>query len=123
MYRYRDNSDCTRLSTDRASKHLSQIGSIIRVEGKRWRGKYGDGEAIMVTGSLGTMRLSGFLWGYAGEGPRGLVAFLKVLGVPEPLAKRTAFETHRLEDTGVDWTLTHGVTKWALDYQLPLIED
>ena len=115
MYRYRDNSGCTRLSIDRAAKHLAKIGRIVRIEGKRWRGKYGIDEAVLTTGSLGTIRLSGFLWGYGGEGPRGLTTFLVYVGLPAELAKQAA-NSPRLEDLGVDWTLTHGVVAdhWSL---------
>jgi len=106
-YRYRDHSGgVTRPSLTRVARNLHKIGQPYLVRGYRWMGKHNvDWEGIMVKGDQGTARFEGFLWGYGGEGPRGLVQLLIRLGVKKPDAERIAFRTPRLNAIGTDWEL------------------
>lgn len=60
-------------------------------------------EFVKVRGTLGTATFSGFLWGYNGEGTRGLHQLLMTIGVDFNLANYIAFDTRRNSDIGVDW--------------------
>jgi hypothetical protein len=86
-------------------KALLKIGNIRRVRGYRYRGKYGINEAVLVYGDKGTARFEGFLWGYGGEGPRGLVQLLTTIGVNRGYAHHVAFRTNRNSAIGTDWVL------------------
>jgi hypothetical protein len=90
MYRYRTTAS-TRNALARFDKHHHKIGDVVRIKGYCWLCKYKDSEgkarskinaAIMIVGTTGTMRIEGFAWGYAGEGPRGLKFILEKLNVP-----------------------------------------
>lgn len=84
MYRYRDNSGTTRKSLERAKLHLSKIGTPLYIRGYIYHGRYDTNHVgVMVHGTKGTARFSGFAWGYSGEGVRGLREFLTMLNVPE----------------------------------------
>lgn len=49
------------------------MGKIKYIKGYRYRGRYGAShEAVLVVGEKGSIRFGGLLWGYSGEGPRGL---------------------------------------------------
>ena len=114
MYRYRDHSGgITHRSISRFS-HLVKLGKIKKVKGYRFEStrKYTGynpihsmRECVMVYGEKGTARFEGLLWGYGGEGPRGLVALLKKIGFSQSVAEYISFHTKRLETPGVDWTL------------------
>jgi hypothetical protein len=47
------------------------------------------------------------LWGYGGEGPRGLVELLVKTGLHQKVAEFVAFETPRLEVCGIDFHLEY----------------
>lgn len=106
MYRYRDNTGTTRTSLS-AMRHLSKIGKVTSIRGYRYKAKGISQEAVLVSGENGSCRFGGFLWGYAGEGPRGTVELLKHLGLPEYAANEVAFESLRREhdELGVDWRI------------------
>lgn len=106
MLRYRDNGGgLTRISL-RALRNLPKLGTIRRVRGYRYRSKYGLEEAVMVYGDKGTARFEGFLWGYGGTGPNGLVQLLEKVGMDRPFAEEVAFKTPRGNKAGTDWELT-----------------
>jgi hypothetical protein len=106
-YRYRDHSGgITDRSLTRVRNNLHKIGQPYLIRGYRWIGKYGvDWEGIMVKGDHGTARFEGFLWGYGGTGPCGLVQLLIRLGVKKQDARRIAHNTPRLDAVGTDWEL------------------
>lgn len=85
-YRYRQGKRGG--STNRGladfNKHIAKVGSVISIKGYQ----YEDGTkvkqiAVLVTGTLGTMRLGGFSWGYDGEGCRGTRSLFATLNVPQ----------------------------------------
>jgi len=66
----------------KALKHLPKVGNPLRVRGYTYKGAYGSNHVgVMVHGEKGTIRFSGFAWGYMGQGPRGLNDLFKLLGV------------------------------------------
>jgi len=66
----------------RSIKHLSKVGTPTMVRGYQYRDRYGFLQmAVKVFGTAGTVRFSGFSWGYCGEGPRGLQKLFNALGV------------------------------------------
>jgi len=82
MYRYRDNDGSTRTSVARANKHISKVGKITCIRGYVYFGKHSTYHtAVLVKGTAGSARFSGFSWGYDGEGPTGLRTVLKSLGI------------------------------------------
>lgn len=104
--RLRYNQDCTRNALDRLEKVLAKIGQITKIKGYRYFGRYNTThEAVMLYGVNGTARLSGYLWGYSGEGPRGLVQLLMKLGCDRAYAELIAFNTPRKTALGADWTI------------------
>ena len=92
-------------------RNLPKIGVAIQVMGyrKKVRRLFESGwttltqEFVKVIGEKGTATFTGFLWGYHGEGPRGLVQLLVELGVPQYRAEEIAFNTPRLNTIGTDW--------------------
>jgi hypothetical protein len=106
MYRYRN---------DRSTAHnrrvfeaiLQRLGRIIYIKGYRYRGRYQmTHEAVLVRGENGTARFGGLLWGFIGDGPRGLHELLLKAGVPELQAWAVAFNTPRQQTPGQDWRLS-----------------
>ena len=90
-YRYRQGqrSGSTKQGLLDFNKHLAKVGAVISIKGYQ----YDDGAkvkqiAVLVTGTLGTMRLNGFSWGYDGEGCRGTRALFAKLNVPESEIER-----------------------------------
>jgi len=72
------NHGITRESTEFFKRHISRIGMVQRVEGKK------EGEDYWVTFSDtegNKIIVSGFSWGYYGEGPRALYDILQELGL------------------------------------------
>lgn len=122
MYRYRDNSGATERSLERSRKHTHKVGEITEIRGVRYHGRYNaNHEGIRVRGNKGTARFSGFLWGYHGQGPRGLETFLhQTVGVPAWLARKVAFDTERRNENGVDWILRYSENH---DWQLTVPEE
>ena len=106
MYRYRDNSGCTRMGLERMEKHLAKIGQVVEIQGKRWSGKYRHQEGVLVKGTSGTARFNSVLWGYFGEGPRGLIQLLVKIGLDQSVAETVAFRTPRHDQDGIDWKIT-----------------
>ena len=79
-YRYR-NDRSTKANTTKFAKILPKLGRIRYVKGVAYRNKYGNTqEAVIVRGENGYARFGGLLWGYHGEGPRGLAELLRHLG-------------------------------------------
>ena len=113
--RYRDKSGgITNRSLKAAKNNLQKIGRISNIKGYRFRSTRNNinttHEAVLVTGEKGTARFEGFLWGYAGEGPRGLVQLLKACGFTNGAAYTIAFCCERKEDVGVDWEINFPVS-------------
>lgn len=84
-YRYRYDNGETRIALKGMETALPKIGTPLLVKGYRYRGRWNRlHDAVMVTGTEGTARFSGFSWNYGGEGPRGLVELLVRLGMHPP---------------------------------------
>lgn len=115
MLRYRSTRDHTEASV-KALKHLPKVGKVRYVKGYRFMGKYGtDHEAVLVRGEHGSLRFSGFLWGYGGAGPNGLVQLLKAIGLPVAAAQLLAYRLpRRIPAIGEDWRLTNMSPLWKL---------
>jgi hypothetical protein len=107
VLRYRDHAGGLTQKSVRALRNLPKLGTITKVRGYRFWGKYGLEEAVMVYGENGTARYEGVLWGYGGTGPSGLVQLLRKIGVDGHFAERVAFYTPRRDNVGTDWTLTN----------------
>lgn len=98
---------------NRFKKVLAKLGRILYVKGYRYRGRYQTThEAVLVRGEHGTVRFGGLLWGYPGEGPRGTIELLILLGVNPDVAANIGYHTPRLDKVGEDWRLTAG---WRLE--------
>ena len=83
MYRYRDNDGVTSRSIKRLDK-LAKLGTITHIKGYSYKGRHGVYHCgVLVKGSNGSARYSGFGWGYSGEGPRGLKVLLQRLNVDD----------------------------------------
>jgi len=90
---------------DRLDK-IVKLGKIKLIRGYRYRGRYRVlHESVLVVGENGTARFGGFLWGYSGEGPRGLIQLLIKLNVSVLESEKIAFETKRKNEVGEDWRL------------------
>lgn len=111
-----------RSRNDRSTRHnrdsfdrIERLGRIKYVKGYRYFGRYQTShEAVLVVGEHGSIRFGGLLWGYIGEGPRGLRELLVKIGVPEQAADNIAFNTPRLNTLGEDWRL---VPAWEFTRQ------
>jgi hypothetical protein len=107
MYRYR-NDRSTLHNRDAFDRILPKLGRIKEVRGYRYLGRYqAYHEAVLVKGTKGSARFGGLLWGYGGEGPRGLVELLVKLGVHRERAEAIAFRTprHDYNKPGSDWVV------------------
>lgn len=85
-YRYRESwgGGVTNRSLTALDKHIAKIGTLEYIKGYQYEdGKKIKHIAILVKGSLGSLRLGGFSWGYAGEGPRGTKTLMAKLNVPQ----------------------------------------
>ena len=107
MLRYRCNAGTTRQAIT-ALKNVSKLGRISTVKAKRYRSTLKEGvsitnEVIVVRGERGTARFKGFCWGYGGEGPRGLIRLLQLLGLPNHEAETIAYNAPRNDAVGIDW--------------------
>lgn len=106
MYRYRDSFRTTDASIARLS-HLAQVGTVLCVKGYRTVGRhFAKWERVMVKGTNGKARYSGFCWGYGGAGPQGLVTLLEQVGLTRSDAEAIAFRAPRHDRIGVDWQVT-----------------
>jgi len=95
----------TRNNQERFTR-IKRVGKIKYIKGYRYIGRYGAShEAVLVVGEKGSIRFGGLLWGYSGEGPRGLHELLVLLGVPDEVAANIAFKTPRKMTVGEDWRL------------------
>jgi len=95
----------TKMCQDRFGR-IEKLGKIKLVRGYRYFGRYNTShEAVLVVGENGTARFGGLLWGYGGEGPRGLRELLLKLNVPKEQAESIAFNTPRKDEVGEDWRL------------------
>lgn len=82
----------------RAMRHIPKIGRPRYVRGYTYRDAAGIvRDAVVVRGSLGSVRLVGFSWGVACEGTRGLDELLDRLGM-SPIAETIA-------DPGEPWRI------------------
>lgn len=108
MYRYRDTNGSTFRSLASLEKHRHKIGDLVSIRGYVYFGKYNvNHSAILIKGTLGTMRLNGFSWGYNGEGPRGLKQALYSLSVPESEISRVlALPWDGWDKAGTVWTIS-----------------
>lgn len=101
-----------RFRYDRSTKHslagmsrLEKLGKIISIRGYRWKPKNeAHNEAVLVKGENGSIRFGGFLWGYNGEGPRGLTTLLRELGFGQATANEIT-KSQRNDTSGVDWEI------------------
>lgn len=109
--RYRDHSHgITNNSLRKAHNNLHKLGTVTEIRGYRFTstGKAGypiQHEAVLLKGPHGSMRFEGFLWGYTGEGPRGLVQLLKACGFTQSAALTIAYYTERKNEDGVDFVI------------------
>ena len=104
--RLRYNEDDTTRAIDRLDKVVSKLGQITTIKGYRYFGRYNTThEAVMLYGTKGTARLSGYLWGYGGSGPHNLVRLLTKLGLDKGNAEVIAFNTPRRNEVGTDWSI------------------
>lgn len=104
-YRYR-NDRSTQANINVFDKVLPKLGKIICIRGYRYKGRYDAlHEAVVVRGENGYARFGGLLWGYSGEGPRGLRQLLLKLGVNPDMADNLPFQTKRLNKIGEDWRI------------------
>lgn len=94
-------------------KHISRLGAIKSIRGYRYRATRRNGdstinttfERVLVVGENGTARFDGVCWNYSGTGPCALVELLEVCGVPNSIAKDVAFNSHRFDTPGTDWSI------------------
>jgi hypothetical protein len=114
MLRYRESSaGVTEKSKKAAALNLDKIGDVKEIRGYRFTStrKIGNGsynsehECVLVKGTNGTARFQGFLWGYCGEGPRGLVQLLECCGLTQSAAEAVAYKTPRRMRDGIDWSI------------------
>lgn len=109
-YRYRDEYGSTSHSTQAVERHLHKIGVPKFVRGYMYRDKGRIRVRVMIHGTQGTARFCGFAWGFSGEGPRGLIAFLGKLGIDKALAQETVYKTPWVEEFRehwrIEWTTT-----------------
>ena len=107
MYRYR-NDRSTRSNINAMDRTLNNLGSILYVSGRVHRNKYGViCESVIVRGQNGYARFGGMLWGYMGEGPRGLATLLEKLGMNRQESLDFAFNTVRDDNPpmGEQWRI------------------
>lgn len=79
MYKYNSPKDwdgVTHFSLNALKRHIAKVGQIKSVRLYVTRVGIHPRPRIMVTGTKGKARFGGFLWGYTGEGPRGLMHLL-----------------------------------------------
>lgn len=105
---YRYNGGTTRQAIVKARQNLWRIGKIAKVTGYSVMGS----EYVRFDGEYGSVRISGFCWGYNGEGPRGLREIFQLFGInvdPSSLYRGNNM-------TRKDWVLTQqwGVTSPAM---------
>jgi len=113
-YRYR-NKPCSTVQARKKFPKVCGVGRLLSVSGERYQTlvNASDGgkrqanyEVVKVTGSNGTARLFGLLWGYQGEGPHGLRDLLLFLGFKLPFADMVAFKAIRHPNVnGTDWKI------------------
>lgn len=109
MLRYRCNAGTTQKAIAKIS-NVKKIGQVYRIIGKRYvvhlkEGYSSTREVVYLYGEKGTARFLGFLWGYHGEGPRGLIRLLKYLGLNNTLTESVPFHFKRGQNVGIDWEI------------------
>jgi len=117
MYLYRSRPCSTLQALKSIAKVLPKLGQILSVRGYRFTSTRGTGtdayttnhERVIVEGRNGKAIFNGLLWGYSGEGPRGLVTLLRATGLSKLVAEHVAFRTPRLEIDGTDFELEYNV--------------
>lgn len=85
-YRYRESwgGGVTKRSLNAFLKHVGKIGTLQYIRGYQYEdGKKIKQIAVIIKGSLGSLRLGGLSWGYSGEGVRGTKTILTQLNVPQ----------------------------------------
>lgn len=82
---------------------IEKLGKLRYIKGYRYFGRYQTNhEAVLVRGENGSVRFGGLLWGYSGEGPRGLLELLLKLGLEKDKAEVIAFHTKRENQWKID---------------------
>jgi hypothetical protein len=95
-YRYRYEGGTTHGARKRFEKILANLGPVKEIRGYRYFGRFQtQHEAVMLVSEKGTARFSGLLWGYNGDGPRGTVSLLKLLGIHQERAEHYVYNTER----------------------------
>ena len=114
MYRFRDHSHGVTWRSKRSfDRHIHKVRTVHRIHGYVYQGKYGNDAAVMITGSLGTMRLSGLSWGYGGEGPRGLQYVLERLNVSADSIRKVLSAPWTFDKVGIHWEINRQINQAA----------
>ena len=88
---------------------VKKLGKLRYVKGYRYFGRYyTTHEAVLVVGEHGSVRFGGLLWGYFGQGPRGLRSLLMNIGLTKEVAEEISFGSDRLSELGEDWRYDFG---------------
>ena len=114
MYRFRDHTHGVTWRSKRSfDRHIHKIGVVHRIHGYVYQGKFGNDAAVMITGSQGTMRLSGLSWGYDGEGPAGLRYVLEQLNIAPDNIRKVLSAPLTFDEVGVHWEINGQVREAA----------
>ena len=88
----------TSKSVEFLAEHLPLIGKVITVRGRLRGNTFNQpgGEKWVVFGDAfgDKIAVSGFSWGYVGEGPRGLSKALEQIGFDPAFSKTNLFDQH-----------------------------
>ena len=99
----------TQMCEDRFER-ISRIGLLKSITGYRYFGRYHTfHEAVMIRGDKGSIRFGGLLWGYSGQGPRGLKNLLTNLFGNHPWIDDIVYNTKRknsLKKKDVSWKIS-----------------
>ena len=114
MYRFREcTHGCTWRSKRSFDRHIHKLGTVHRIHGYVYQGKFGNDAAVMIAGSQGTMRLSGLSWGYDGEGPAGLRYVLEQLNIAPDNIRKVLSAPWTFDEVGVHWEINGQVREAA----------
>ena len=114
MYRFRDHTHGVTWRSKRSfDRHVHKVGTVHRIHGYVYQGRYGTDAAVMITGSLGTMRLSGLSWGYGGEGPAGLRYVLERLNVSPDNIRKVLATPWTFDKVGIQWEINRQIREAA----------
>lgn len=113
MYRYRNNSGATSRCLAALDTCLPRVGKVYEVRGYVYFGRYDiHHQGVLVKGSDGSARFSGFSWGYGGQGPKGLRTLFERLRIPAQVFKdiQTHCDTPLWSRPRLCWDLQVGET-------------